>query len=82
MSDYAPRQWRDYAALAYPLVLLLTFFLVPFAIMLMISFFHRVPGGFYEPAFELASYARLLSPFFFNLLGFSLGLAAAVEVGS
>ena len=80
VSGQSPRQLRDYSALAYPLTLLLAFFVVPFAIMLLVSFFHRVPGGFYEAAFDLSNYGRLLSPFFFRILGFSLGLAAAVAL--
>ena len=59
------------------------FFVVPFGIMLAVSFFHRVEGAFFEPAFELANYARFLSAFFGRALLFSLfvaGLAALVSV--
>ena len=51
-------------------------FLIPFGIMLAVSFFHRVEGGFYEPAFELSNYAHFLEPLFLNNLGFSLLVAA------
>ena len=44
--------------------MLVVFFVVPFGIMLAVSFFHRVEGGFFEPAFELDNYARFLSAFF------------------
>lgn len=44
------------------------FFLVPFAIMLMFSFYHKVPGGLYESAFETDNYARFFSPFFGRIL--------------
>jgi putative spermidine/putrescine transport system permease protein len=74
---------RDHAALLYPAAMLAVFFVVPFGIMLAVSFFHRVEGGFYEPGFELASYARFLTPFFGQVLAFSLwisALAAAVVV--
>jgi len=54
------------------------FFVVPFGIMVAVSFFHRVPGGFYEPAFEFANYERFLTAFFGGVLGFSLGLSALV----
>ncbi len=63
-------------SLVYPSVMLAAFFVVPFAIMLAVSFYHRVEGGFYEPAFELANYRRFLSAFFLNSLGFSLYVAA------
>ena len=36
----------------FPALVLLVFFVVPFAIMLAISFFKRVEGGFFEPSFE------------------------------
>jgi putative spermidine/putrescine transport system permease protein len=74
---------RDHAALLYPAAMLAVFFVVPFGIMLAVSFFHRVEGGFYEPGFELASYARFLTPFFGQVLAFSLwisALAAAIVV--
>ncbi len=70
-----PRGWA-WAALAWPALVLGILFLVPFGIMLAVSFFHRVEGGFFEPAFELANYARFLTPFFGRVLAFSLGLSA------
>jgi putative spermidine/putrescine transport system permease protein len=63
--------------------MLAVFFVVPFGIMLAVSFFHRVEGAFYEPAFELANYARFISPFFGQALAFSVwisGLAAALVI--
>lgn len=67
-------------SLVYPSFMLAAFFVVPFAIMLAVSFYHRVEGGFYEPAFELANYRRFLSAFFLNSLGFSLYVAALTAV--
>lgn len=61
---------------ALPAGWLAVFFLVPFAIMLGVSVAHRVPGGFYEPGFELASYARFLTPFFGKILLTSVALSA------
>jgi putative spermidine/putrescine transport system permease protein len=55
---------REHVALIYPALMLGIFFVVPFGIMLAVSFFHRVEGAFFEPAFELANYARFLSAFF------------------
>jgi putative spermidine/putrescine transport system permease protein len=71
---------RDHAALLYPAAMLAVFFVVPFGIMLAVSFFHRVEGGFYEPGFELASYARFLTPFFAAVLAFSLWISALAAV--
>jgi putative spermidine/putrescine transport system permease protein len=64
------------APLIYPALMLAVFFVVPFCIMLAVSFFHRVEGAFYEPAFELANYARFLSPFFGRALAFSIWISA------
>jgi putative spermidine/putrescine transport system permease protein len=58
--------------------MLVVFFVVPFGIMIAISFFRRQQGGFYTPDFVLSNYERFLSPFFGGVLGFSLLLAAAV----
>ena len=72
------------APLIYPALMLAVFFVVPFCIMLAVSFFHRVEGAFYEPAFELANYARFISPFFARALAFSIwisALAAMIVVG-
>ena len=74
---------REHVALIYPALMLGIFFVVPFGIMLAVSFFHRVEGAFFEPAFELANYARFLSAFFGKALVFSLwisGLSAVAVI--
>ncbi len=76
---------KPYVPMLWPAVMLGVFFVVPFIIMLVVSFFHRVQGGFYEPAFEFSNYARFLTPLFLNNLGFSLmvaGLTAAICVST
>ncbi len=60
--------------LGFPLAMLTIFFLVPFAIMLATSFYHRIEGGFYEPAFELDSWRRLLHGVFIERTLFSIGI--------
>lgn len=79
MSHASPKQglrrWQDHAPALYPGVILFCFFVIPFGIMLAVSFFHRPEGGFYEVAFELDNYAKLFTPFFGRVLGFSLGLS-------
>jgi putative spermidine/putrescine transport system permease protein len=67
---------RQDALLLYPALMLGIFFVVPFGIMLAVSFFHRVEGAFYEPAFELANYARFVTPFFGKALAFSIWISA------
>ncbi len=48
----------------YAFLVLGAFFLGPFAIMLNFSFYYKIPGVLYEPAFVLDNYGRLLPPFF------------------
>lgn len=79
MRRSPPQKLTDYLPIAFPAAMLGLFFVVPFAIMVAISVFKRVQGGFYEPAFTLANYARFLTPFFGEVLAFSLGLAALVS---
>src|SRR5215204_5699206 len=72
------RSAADYAPVLFPALMLTVFFVMPFGIMLSISFFRRIQGAFYEPAFVLDNYARFLTMFFAERLGFSLFLAALV----
>jgi putative spermidine/putrescine transport system permease protein len=65
---------------AIPALWLALLFLIPFAIMLSVSVAHRVPGGFFEPGFELTSYARLLTPFFGRILLTSVLIAAGAAL--
>jgi putative spermidine/putrescine transport system permease protein len=74
---------QAYGWLAFPLLMLIVFFLGPFAAMLAASFYRRVPGGFYETAFVLDSYARLFTDVFLERIYFSIWislLAAALCV--
>jgi putative spermidine/putrescine transport system permease protein len=64
----------------FPALMLTIFFVVPFGIMLSVSFFRRIQGAFYEPAFVFDNYARFISMFFAERLGFSLLLAALVAI--
>ncbi len=79
MRRSRPEKWSDYLPIAYPAAMLTAFFVVPFGIMVAVSFFERVQGGFYQPAFTLSNYARFLSVFFGEVLVFSLALAGAVS---
>lgn len=58
--------------LGVPVLALVTFFLVPFGLMLATSFYRRIQGGFYEPAFTFESWARLFSDFYVGRTLFSL----------
>ena len=80
MRQEPPRALADYAPLAFPAVMLVVFFVMPFCIMVAVSFFQRDQAGFYTPDFVFDNYARFLSTFFGSVLGFSLMLAVAVSL--
>ena len=80
MKRQSPGRAADYLPLAFPAAMLTLFFVVPFGTMVAVSFFRRVQGSFYEPAFVLDNYARFLSIFFGSVLGFSILLAAMVAL--
>jgi putative spermidine/putrescine transport system permease protein len=80
MRREAPRSVADYTPLVFPALMLVVFFVVPFSIMIAVSFFKRDPVGFYTRDFVLDNYARFLTPFFGGILGFSLLLAIGVAV--
>ncbi|MBB4237550.1 ABC transporter permease [Rhizobium esperanzae] len=80
MRREAPQTLGDYAPLAFPAIMLIVFFVVPFGTMISVSFFKRQQGGFYTPDFVFDNYARFLSAFFGGVLSFSLLLAISVAV--
>jgi putative spermidine/putrescine transport system permease protein len=80
MRREAPQKLGDYGPLFFPAAMLIVFFVVPFGTMVSVSFFQRLQGAFYEPAFVFDNYARFLSLFFGRVLGFSLLLAIIVAV--
>jgi putative spermidine/putrescine transport system permease protein len=83
MTPRPPQHLREYVTVIYPALMLGIFFVVPFAIMVAMSFFHRDPAVFYRPAFEFANYLRLATPFFTRSFMFSIwlsGLAAVIVV--
>lgn len=59
MIGEKPKGLGAHLTLAYPALMLGIFFIVPFGLMAAVSFFHRQPGGFYIPGFELANYRNL-----------------------
>jgi len=83
MIEEKPKGLGAHLVLAYPALMLAIFFIIPFGIMVAVSFFHREIGGFYLPGFELANYRNLYTALFGRTLLFSLfiaGLSAAVCV--
>ncbi|MBP2312879.1 ABC transporter permease [Azospirillum soli] len=84
MIRRAPRTFAEHSPILFPALMLVVFFVIPFSLMIAVSVFRRVPGGFYEPDFVFSNYERFLTTFFGGVMSFSLGLAglvAAVAVG-
>jgi len=84
MSTPLPRGFKAHLPFFYPALMLGIFFLVPFGTMVVISFFQRQVGGFYNPVFDPSNYRNLFTPLFGRVLIFSLFLSAlssAVCVG-
>jgi len=71
-----PKGLRAHLPILYPAVMLLVFFVIPFGIMLMVSFFQREPGGFYTMDFSIDNYANLLTELFGRVLAFSIFISA------
>lgn len=63
-----------------PGFMLLVFFLCPFLIMGAVSFYYRVPDGFYERDFVLTNYAAFFDPVFLTALVRSLTLCAVISL--
>ena len=73
-----------YLPIGYASLMLGVFFLIPFGIMVVTSFYHRV-GSTYEPGFEFTHYLRFFSPLFTTHLWVSIkfsvvAAAAAVTI--
>jgi len=83
MIGLKPQGLKAHLPLVYPAVMLGVFFIIPFATMVVVSFFQRQLGGFYNPVFDLSNYKNLFSHLFGRVLVFSLflsGLSATVCV--
>jgi putative spermidine/putrescine transport system permease protein len=60
----------------YPAAMLVVFFVIPFGIMLAVSFFEREPGGFYTTDFSIENYINLMTALFGRVLTFSIFISA------
>jgi putative spermidine/putrescine transport system permease protein len=63
--------------LAYPVGMLVIFFLVPLTMLVVFSFYYHPPGGFYEPAFTLENYIRFFTKsLYLKRFAFTVGISA------
>lgn len=70
--------WAQRPLYLVPALVLVVFFVVPFGLMLATSFYRRVQGGFYEPAFTTASWERLASDFYVGRTLYSIRVCLIV----
>ena len=75
-----PKKLTDYFPLLYPVFMLGVFFCIPLGIMVTVSFFKRDQAGFYTTDWTFANYERFISPFFGEILIFTLFLAALTSL--
>ena len=75
MSERRKPTRGTYGVLAIPITVLVIFFVIPFGMMVAASFYRRIEGGFYEPAFVLDSWERLFSEVFIERALFSIGIS-------
>jgi putative spermidine/putrescine transport system permease protein len=80
MIGEKPRSLKAHLPFLYPALVLVVFFVIPFGIMVAVSFFEREPGGFYLPKFDTANYLNLLTALFGRVLAFSLFISALCAV--
>ncbi|MCU0602625.1 MAG: hypothetical protein MUC33_08185, partial [Desulfobacterales bacterium] len=71
-----PKGLRTHLPILYPAITLVVFFVIPFGIMLAVSFFQREPGGFYTTDFSIDNYAGLFTGLFGRVLAFSIFISA------
>jgi putative spermidine/putrescine transport system permease protein len=80
MSADKPQGPSALLPILYPGLTLVVFFVIPFGIMLAVSFFEREPGGFYTTAFSIENYTGLFTVLFGRVLVFSLFISAFCAV--
>jgi len=76
MIGKPPKGLRALLPILYPAAMLVVFFVIPFGIMLAVSFFQREPGGFYTTDFSIDNYANLFTVLFGRVLVFSIFISA------
>ena len=64
--------------LVFPSLMIGIFFLIPFIIIVAVSFAHQLPAGYYEQAFEFRNYARFFRSTYINIALFSVAVSGFV----
>lgn len=82
MTVEKARGLRRHLHFGYAALMLGVFFLIPFGIMVVTSFYHRIESGFYEPGFEFTHYLRFFSPLFTTHLWVSIKFSLLAAGGA
>ncbi len=70
-----------YLVISYPAIVLGLFVVIPIAMLVTVSFFHNIEGGFYQPGFTLENYTRFFtSEFYRGRVLYTLRLAGLVSL--
>lgn len=83
-TDVLPR--AKYLIVSYPAITLSLFFVVPLLLLIVVSTFQNIEGGFFEPAFTLENYVRFIGSDLFQgrmfytlrVAGLTTGLCLAI----
>ena len=83
-TDILPR--AKYLIVSYPAITLSLFFVVPLLLLVVVSTFQNIEGGFFEPAFTLENYVRFIGSDLFQgrmlytlrVAGLTTGLCLAI----
>jgi len=78
-TDVLPR--AKYLIVSYPAITLSLFFVVPLLLLVVVSTFQNIEGGFFEPAFTLENYVRFIgSDLFQGRMIYTLRVAGLTTV--
>jgi len=80
LLDGIVRPLRRFPLALFPTFMLGVFFVVPFCIMVVISFWHRIESKTYEPGFEFTHYERFFSPLFTSHLWVSVQFSVLASI--
>ena len=75
-----PMQKQGKGLLVFPSLMIGIFFLIPFLMIIAVSFAHQLPEGYHEQAFELKNYARFFRSTYIDIAIFSMFASAFVAV--
>ena len=76
----SPVQKQGKGLLVFPSLMIGIFFLIPFLMIIAVSFAHQLPEGYHEQAFELKNYARFFRSTYVDIAIFSMLASAFVAV--